>query len=227
MTDQVLPEIWEWAEYYCPWSYIAAVRLHHVYPEYQDRVRLRVRPFPLEVMGGEAAPRAVLEQEWWLAALQEPRAAFEPWSGEAWPTTTLPAFEAAWCAARQDEALLLDYDLRIRRAFFAESRDIGRIEVLLEIAQEAGLDPDRLARDLEHGAARSAILEDARLGQERYRVRGTPTLMLSDGTKLRHPISYPQMQGARVVGVMPLPCHGDECIEATRALFERAVRPLD
>jgi hypothetical protein len=66
-----VPELWEWAEYYCPWCYIAAVRLHHVLPEYQDRVRLRVRPYPLEVMGGEAAPRAILEQEWWLAAIPE------------------------------------------------------------------------------------------------------------------------------------------------------------
>jgi predicted DsbA family dithiol-disulfide isomerase len=225
MTDRNVPELWEWAEYYCPWSYIAAVRLYQIHGEYQDRVRLRVRPFPLEAMGGEAAPRAILEQEWWLAALQEPRAAFEPWHGTSWPTTTLPAFEAAWCAARQGDALFLDYDLRIRRAFFAESRDIGRPEVLLEIAQEAGLDLDRLRRDLESGAARSAVLAEARLGQEHYGVRGTPTLMLGDGTKLRHPIAYPQMRGATVVGVMPLPCHGDACIDATREFFERAARP--
>lgn len=224
MTDEVVPEVWQWAEYYCPWSYIAAVRLHHLSPEYQGRVRLRVRPFPLEVMGGEAAPRAILEQEWWLAAIQEPRATFEPWHGETWPTTTLPAFEAAWCAARQDDALLLDFDLQVRRAFFAESRDIGRPDVLLEIAREAGLDVDRLRRDLERGEARPAILEEARLGQERYRVRGTPTLMLDDGTKLRHPIAYPQMRGAQVVGVMPLPCHGDECVDATRELLDRAAR---
>ena len=226
MTEHTRPELWEWAEYYCPWSYIAAVRLYHVYPEYEGRVRLRVRPFPLEVMGGEAAPRAILEQEWWLAAIQEPRAAFEPWHGETWPTTTLPAFEAAWCAARQDDAPFLDYDLRIRRAFFAESRDIGRPDVLLEIAREAGLDVDQLSRDLERGEVRSAILEDARLGQERYRVRGTPTIMLGDGMKLRHPIAYPQMQGASIVGVSPLPCHGDACIAATRDFFERALRPL-
>ena len=225
MTEHTRAELWEWAEYYCPWSYIAAVRLYHVYPEYEGRVRLRVRPFPLEVMGGEAAPRAILEQEWWLAAIQEPRATFEPWHGEIWPTTTLPAFEAAWCAARQDDAVFLDYDLRIRRAFFAESRDIGRPDVLLEIAQEAGLDVDRLRRDLERGEVRSAILEDARLGQERYRVRGTPTLMLGDGTKLRHPIAYPQMQGASVVGVSSLPCHGEGCITATRDFFERALHP--
>lgn len=223
MTADRRPELWQWAEYYCPWSYIAAVRLYHVSPEYEGRVRLRVRPFPLEAMGGEAAPRAILEQEWWLAALQEPRAEFMPWRGESWPSTTLPAFEAAWCAALQDESLFLEYDLRIRRAFFAESRDIGRADVLLEIAQEAGLDVDRLRRDLVRGEARPAILADARLGQERYRVRGTPTIMLGDGTKLRHPIAYPQMKASRVIGVMPLPCHGDECIEATRDLFERAV----
>lgn len=222
MTDRIGPELWQWAEYYCPWSYIAAVRLYHVSPEYAGRVRLRVRPFPLEVMGGEAAPREVLEQEWWLAAIQEPRATFEPWRGESWPTTTLPAFEAAWCARLQDDSLFLDYDLRIRRAFFAESRDIGQVTVLLEIAQEAGLDVDRLRRDLERGHARASILEDARLGQERYRVRGTPTIMVSDGTKLRHPIAYPQMRGSHVIGVMPLPCHGEGCIEATRDLFERA-----
>ncbi len=199
------------------------MRLHHVYPAYRGRVRLRVRPFPLEVMGGEAAPRAVLAQEWWLAAIQEPRAEFQPWRGDDWPTTTLPAFEAAWCAARQGEDAFLDYDLRIRRAFFAESRDIGRPEVLLEIAAEAGLDVDRLRTDLADGTARATVLEEARLGQQQYRVRGTPTVMLADGTKLRHPIAFPRMKEDRVVGVMPLPCHGDECLAATRALFERAL----
>jgi predicted DsbA family dithiol-disulfide isomerase len=28
-----LPEVWEWAEYYCPWCYITAVRLHRVQQE--------------------------------------------------------------------------------------------------------------------------------------------------------------------------------------------------
>ncbi|HZS87989.1 MAG TPA: hypothetical protein VFE42_15625, partial [Chloroflexota bacterium] len=64
---------------------------------------------------------------------------------------------------------------------------------------------------------------EARLGGERYGVRGTPTVMLEDGTKLRHPIAFPRLRGHTVVGVMPLPCCGDGCLEATRALFERAL----
>jgi predicted DsbA family dithiol-disulfide isomerase len=199
------------------------VRLHHVLPEYQGRVRLRVRPFPLEVMGGEAAPRAILEQEWWLAAIQEPLAEFKPFVGDDWPTTTLPAFEVAWCALQQSEAAFLDFDLRVRRAFFAEGRNIGRRDGLLELAAAAGLDVDRITAELDTGRPREAVLDEARLGQEQYRVRGTPTLMLGDGTKLRHPIAFARMREERVVGVMPLPCHGEECLQATRDLFERAL----
>jgi hypothetical protein len=175
-------------------------------------------------MGGEAAPRDILEQEWWLAAIQEPAAAFAPFSGADWPTTTLPAFEAAWCAARQGDDALYTYDLAIRRAFFAESRNIGQRDVLLDIAREAGLDRARLERDLAGGDARAEVLADAQLGREQYRVRGTPTLMLSDGTRVRHPIAFPRLEERRIVAVGALPCHGDECLEATRALFEETLR---
>jgi predicted DsbA family dithiol-disulfide isomerase len=201
------------------------VRLHHVQPEYAGRVRLRVRPFPLEVMAGEPPSRAVLDQEWWLAAVQEPRARFTPFEGQDWPTTTLPAFEVAWCAAHQGEAAFFAFDLRVRQAFFAESQNIGRREVLLDLAREVGLDVDSLTRELDSSQPREAVLGEARIGQERYRVRGTPTLMLADGTKLRSPIAFPQLREHRITGVMPLPCHADECMQATRDLFERALNP--
>ncbi|MGH2345454.1 MAG: DsbA family oxidoreductase, partial [Chloroflexota bacterium] len=163
---------------------MAAVRLHTIVPEYRGRVKLRVRPFPLEVLGGEPAPRDILEQEWWLAAIQEPAAAFVPYTAPTWPNTTLSAFDAVWCAAQQDEAAAYDYDLRVRRAFFGESRDIGTRDVLLEIAGEAGLDLPSFTRAFDSGAAREPVLAEGRLGRERYTVRGTPTLMLPDGTKL-------------------------------------------
>jgi hypothetical protein len=67
------------------------------------------------------------------------------------------------------------------------------------------------------------VLAEATLGQQRYRVRGTPTLMLADGSKLRHPIAFARMRDDQVVGVTPLPCHGQECVQATRALFEQAL----
>lgn len=193
-------------------------------PEYKGRVRLRIRAFPLEVASGEAAPRDILEQEWWLAAIQEPSAEFAPYESGDWPQTTLPAFEAAWCAFRQGEEAGLEYDLRVRKAFFAQSRNIGKREVLVELAEEAGLDVRRFERDLSGEEPRRAVLEELREGREVYRVRGTPTLMLPNGNKLRPPIAYPRLKDRRVVGVGRLPCCGEECLEQTRRLLEEALR---
>ncbi len=200
------------------------MRLHKVMPEYEGRVRVRVRPFPLEVAGSGPAPRDILEQEWWLAAIQEPAAEFAPYEGDDWPPTTLPAFEAAWCAFQQGEERSHDYDLRVRRAFFAEGRNIGRPAVLLEIAEEMGLDVRRFERAFQSGEAREAVLEECRSGKERYHVRGTPTLMLSDGTRLRAPIAFPTIKERRVVAIKELPCCGEGCLDATRERFERALQ---
>lgn len=223
MKNGSVPELWEWAEYYCPWCYITAVRLHKILPEFQGRVRLRQRAFPLEVFGGGPPNRKVIEQEIWLAALQEPKAVFKPFK-EEWPTTTLPAFEAAWCAFQQGEATGHDFDLRIRKAFFAEGRNIGRREVMLELAYEADLDMDHFIRLFDSGEARTAVLEEGRIGQEIYKVHGTPTVMLSSGKKLRHPIAYPNIQNGKLVSVGKLPCCGEGCYEATHALFEQALK---
>ncbi len=200
------------------------MRLHQIEAEYKGRVRLRTRAFPLDVASTEGVPRDILEQEWWLAAIQEPKAEFKPYTSDDWPRTTLPAFEAAWCAAQQGDEVGRDFDLHVRRAFFAEGRNIGRPEVLLDIARQAGLNLSDFTRAFESGAGRAAVLEEHRVGREQYRVRGTPTLMLADGTRLRHPIAFPMMRNRRVVGVTPLPCWGQGCLDATRALFERALR---
>ena len=158
LSNTRIPELWEWAEYYCPWCYVAAVRLHKIMPEYQGRVKLRQRAFPLELYGDGPPDRKELELEIWLAALQEPEAVFKPFR-EDWPTTTLPAFEGAWCAFQQDELSGHDFDLRIRRAFFAEGRNIGQRPVILELAHEAGLDMDHFTRLFNSGEARTAVLE--------------------------------------------------------------------
>jgi hypothetical protein len=199
------------------------VRLHKIIPEYQGRVKLVERAFPLEVYGGGPPDRKELELEIWLAALQEPEATFKPF-GSDWPATTLPAFEAAWCAFQQGEAVGRDFDLRIRRAFFAEGRNIGKREVMLELAREAGLDMDHFTRYFENGDARAAVLEEGRLGKELYNVQGTPTIMLGDGTKLRHPMAYANIQDGKIISVGRLPCSGESCYQLTRELFEKALK---
>ncbi len=200
------------------------MRLHKIYPEYRGRVILRERPFPLEVYGGEPAPRDILVQEWWLAALQEPAAQFNPFQGDDWPHTTLPAFRAVWCVAKMEPDRAHDFDLRVRRAFFAEGRNIGKRETMLDLAREANLDLTTFTRLLDSDESRDSVLAEGRQGKERFGVRGTPTIMLGDGTRLRHPIAFPHLRARKVVSVDPLPCHSQGCLEATRNLFERALK---
>ncbi len=223
MAQSSIPELWEWTEYYCPWSYITAVRLNKVAPEYEGRVQLVEKAFPLEVYGGGPPNRQEIEQEMWLAALQEPAAVFKPFQGD-WPATTLPAFDGAWCALQQGDAIGRDFDLRIRRAFFAEGRNIGDRDVILDIAREAELDMLQFAQLFDGGQARAAVLEEGRRGKEQYGVRGTPTIMTADGVKLQHAIVEPEMQDGRIVSVGQLPCYGEECYAATRRLFEEALQ---
>ncbi len=200
------------------------MRLNKILPEFKNQVVLRERAFPLEVYGGGPPDRHELDQEWWLAALQEPAATFNPYRSSDWPATTLPAFEAACSAAQQGEAQGHDFDLRIRRAFFAESRNIGRREVLLEIAQDAGLDIPRFNHLIDSGEARKAVLAEGRLGKEKYHVRGTPTVMLPSGARLHHPLAFPVMENGRIVKVGVLPCCGEACLDATRLLFKKAAQ---
>lgn len=199
------------------------MRLHKILPEYRGRVRLCGRAYPLEIFGGGPPNREELDLEIWLAALQEPDAVFKPFKDD-WPTTTLPAFEGAWCAFQQSEQIGWDFDLLLRRAFFNEGLNIGRPEVIMELAQEAQLDMDHFARLFNSDQPRAAVLEEGRLGKEVYNVRGTPTIMLANGKKLRHPIAYPTIKDGKIRSVGKLPCYGESCDEATRNLFEQALK---
>lgn len=198
------------------------MRLNRIEPEYRDRVRVVPKAFPLEVYGGGPPDRKELELEIWLAAIQEPMAEFRPF-GSDWPLTTLPAFDAALAAFQQGEEAGRKYDLRIRQAFFVEGRNIGRPDVLIDLAREIGLDLDHFTRMFYRQETRDAVLAEGKLGHERYQVRGTPTMMLEDGTRLRFPAGYPKIQDGKIISVGKAPCCGEGCDELIRQMFEKAL----
>src|SRR5690606_15586049 len=115
----------------------------------------------------------------------------------------------------------------IRRAFFAESINIGSREIYNSLAREVGLEMPAFQRLFESSQVREAVLNEGRLGKEQYGVRSTPTLMLSSGKRLHQPIAYPHSENDPIVSVEPLPCCGETCYEATRALFDRALAQLE
>lgn len=84
----------------------------------------------------------------------------------------------------------------IFRAFFEEGRDIGQMEVLLEIAASAGLDVESLRHALETDRHTKAVLEEEQLAQE-LGISAVPTILLRrgdaplhDATGLRGALAY-------------------------------------
>lgn len=69
---------------------------------------------------------------------------------------------------------------RLRLAFFRDLRDIGRLDVQLDVAASIGLGTDELRRRLEDGSALAALADDHEFAF-RNQVSGSPTFLLNEG----------------------------------------------
>jgi hypothetical protein len=88
--------------------------------EAEGRAGLRVRRFPLEAMGGAAAPRRFVEQEWQPAAIPEPLGRVQAIRRRRLGGVN-PYLRAKLTGVYfRNEAAFLDFDLRVICAFLAE-----------------------------------------------------------------------------------------------------------
>lgn len=76
------------------------------------------------------------------------------------PQSTYPASVAFEAAAMQDGAAGRRYLRRLREAVATERRNVARREVLVNLAEEVGLDVDAFVEALDDGSAREAFRED-------------------------------------------------------------------
>lgn len=71
-----------------------------------------------------------------------------------------------------------EYNDAVFRAFFQQSRDIGRREVLVDIANEVGLDARQFSDALEQEAYRERVRQLLQTAYERVRVTAVPTMLI-------------------------------------------------
>ncbi len=91
--------------------------------------------------------------------------------------STFPASIAYKSAQFQDEASANLFLRRMREGAAAERRDIQRLDVQLELAEEVGLDGERFVADIESG--RAALAFEGDLGKCRRRgIHGFPTFLV-------------------------------------------------
>lgn len=175
-----------WADIGCPWSYVAALRLHRMRQHMNaEKVDFDFRALPLEIIDSEAPSPARRRYE--MAALaQREHKAFSAYQRRMWPTTLLPAFEAQKWGYSVGQDVGERFDLALRRGLFLHSHNLSMRHELIAIAESENLDGDSLAAALDSGRFRSEVTAD--LGQAHEEgVTTAPTVVLSDGEVHENP----------------------------------------
>lgn len=142
-------------------------------------VEARRSPFeirrPPASMIDDADPR-------WMAYLSEMEARAEAADAPFRPPSLVPwtrkAHELAWHAV--EAGCFAEVDERLYDAYFGQGLDIGRVDVLVEIAVASGLDgtETKAALDVDRHSAR---IEEERTGAVADGIRGVPTLVAGGG----------------------------------------------
>ena len=162
------------------------MRLSDIEQEYRDRVRVHWRTFPLipDHRPGRRCTRATQESRL-RAGAEEPRALFvSPALESELPASSLPALTAVKCAERQSGSLFERFHQRLFAAHFHDNLDIGRQDVLWNLARECELDMALFEHDYASGEAYQATLHDYAEGAAWFGVSALPTVIFNEKVSL-------------------------------------------
>ena len=74
-------------------------------------------------------------------------------------------------------------DSQIRKAFFADNRDISRLDCLFDLIELANLNPGVIQTRLQDGSAIAALMSDYRQAKSES-IKGSPTYVLDSGRQM-------------------------------------------
>ena len=166
------------SDFACPYSYVTEAALRSLG---LDELAIQYRAFELFPDPVELPPLAIGDEE---RATLERLATFQgiDLSGGAARPRTRKAHEAARFARERDvEAAFRDL---LYAALWRDGRDIGRIDVLVELAAAAGIEPEEMKIALDIDRHEADVLHDADV-VGRLRLPGTPTIFLGTGPQAR------------------------------------------
>lgn len=136
---------------------------------------LRPEPVPTLRPEDEYLPRAWEQSVYPMARqlgveMRLPRVSPQP--------RTAKAFELL--AMARDAGLDDAYSVRVLKAFFQEEQDIGDPDVLVRLAADAGLDPDKARQALAEGTYTARHQDALRHAQEEMKIQAVPTFVIGD-----------------------------------------------
>jgi predicted DsbA family dithiol-disulfide isomerase len=162
-----------YADIWCPFTHVGLNRLVRYRAEHQGDFRLRVHPWPLELVNGKPMDAGFIAEEIDDLREQATPDLFTGFDRGAFPDSTIDALALGEIAYDVDLETGERFSLAIRNALFEEGRNIGDPVVLAELGSAFGLreitDADR-------------ALVEASLGRGRARgVVGSPHFFTSSG----------------------------------------------
>src|SRR3954447_18659557 len=191
MLDVAAGTLVVWGDIACPWSHLCVHGLRKARARLQldGEVDLDLRSFPLELFNGRPTPKRILDAEVPVVGALDPSAGWQVWQRPdyEYPVTTLPALEAVQAAKEQGLRASEELGRALRYAFFAESRTVSLVPVIVDVAKGCeGIDADALAAALDDGRARGLVIEQRDTAQ-RIGVKGSPHVYLPDGSDVANP----------------------------------------
>ena len=210
MKEETILEILAFTDPVCTWCWGSEPVLRKLSRWYGDAIRLRyvmgglvedIRNFydrANDIGGDPALSNAQIARHWLEASARHGMPVrtegFRLFSEET--VSTYPQNIAYKAAELTNPDLAARYLRRMREAAAAEAREIGRREVLIELASDVGLDVARFINHLNDGSAEAAFRKDLETTR-RYGARGFPTFVFRDGGRevmLRGSQSFGSMQ---------------------------------
>jgi predicted DsbA family dithiol-disulfide isomerase len=177
----------------CVWAWIAQRRIEELRENWGDDVVLRHHYMNLF---GDTEAR--IGQGW------ADKGGFEGFGQHVIAATApydeAPVIASIWCDAKpatSGNAHLLikaaelahgaqtgaDLALAIRKEFFTHGKDVGNMAVLMDIADDIGIDADRLEEILGKGQAMANLMADYKDAQEQN-LKGSPTWIMNGGRQV-------------------------------------------
>jgi predicted DsbA family dithiol-disulfide isomerase len=183
---------------------VAAVRLRTLKEQSGGLVTLTWRAFPLRPTPDPGATfKGTRRESGWARCRDLARdtdVEYRMWARPDYPAWSMPALDAAKCAALQGPDLFEAAHLALYRAFFTDGVNIGRPEEVIEvIGALRGVDRDRFLGDYESGRGRQAVLDDYQAALSQHGVRAIPTVVTPDGRRVIGAVSLAEYR--RVLGV--------------------------
>jgi len=174
----------------CVWAWISQRRINELQEQWGDRIELRRHYINLF---GNTETR--IGKRW------EDRGGFNGFGQHvieaSAPYTDAPVNPEIWKTVRPAtsanahlilKAVDVEYSSDIsaalaqtlQHAFFVDCMDLGKLEVVLSIAEDAGLDSNRLYHSIKCGTASAALMADYQLAQEKA-IKGSPSWIMNNG----------------------------------------------